>query len=157
MDEGLATGVLTVVLSFATAASGQPQGPQFHDCWTSTRSPSFAIGATADGQALRFDRSPDGFYPWPARRMRETGDVLVQCSAVSDRPIHCFVVDEPCRRFKLGATALEVMSLARLTDPAGVWPLDIDVRFRQSDPGDPTLIPCVTRAPTRSARPATSD
>ena len=152
MDGRLATGAVAAVLSIATAAAGQPPGPGFNDCWTTVRSPAFAIDATADGVALKFDRGPNDSYPWPARRMRVTGDVELECFAVADRPRHCFVVSEPSRRIALGPTALKVMSLARLTAPSGVWPLNIDVRFHRSDPGDPTLIPCGARAPKANAK-----
>jgi TonB family protein len=134
--------LMAVVPSFAASAVGQPQGQQFNDCWITKRGPSFAIEATADGVAPRFDRNPDASYPERARRMRKTGDVSLRCYAVADRPTRCIVADQSNRSFDLGAPALAVMKIARLSAPSGAWPLDIDVRFRQSGPGDPTLVPC---------------
>jgi hypothetical protein len=153
----------------ATAAQAQRPDGQFHDCYTSKRPATYAIEATADGAPLRLSARAAralayrGWRFFSYGRIRggvreaRTEPIELSCVAVADRPRDCIASSRfrPGRARQPNAVALEsethawltadvlaAMGGARLTEPAGVWPINIKVWSRISAPGDPSLVPC---------------
>jgi hypothetical protein len=68
--------------------------------------------------------------------------VKLECAAVNDRPLHCAMPRNALPDPSFTPAALQVASAARLSAPAGVWPLAVVVEFRRTPLPHPLVSYC---------------
>ena len=131
---------LALALS-ASAAAVSAQPALMHDCYRVTRT-TYAIDAAEDGVPVRLRLNASDVYPPRAMRLGKSARVVLECRAVTDRPLNCAVTSDTVPGFDFGPTAVRLAEAGKLTAPAGVWPIDVIVAFRRTPLAHPIVAYC---------------